>query len=72
LIRVFVAVKMIHLAFQKFRVGYYLPWLLLGNTIFNVVLGQWAQPTYLGFTVFFGGILLAAAKSTDESLSPEA
>lgn len=71
MIRVFIAVKMIHLAFQNFRGGYFLPWLLVGNTIFNVVLGQWAQPTYLGFTVFFGGILLAASKSTGESLFPE-
>lgn len=37
-----------------------LPWMLMSFGMFNLLQGQWAQPTNLGFGVFIGGLVLAS------------
>jgi len=38
----------------------FLPWMLLSFVAANILQGQWAQPTSLGFSVIGGGLLLAS------------
>lgn len=37
-----------------------LPWMLLSNGLLIIVQGQWAQPTSLGFSILFAGLISAA------------
>ena len=60
LIRIVISIKMARIAFLQFLSGNILPWLLAANVIINIIQGQWAQPTSLGFSIFFGGVLLAS------------
>ncbi|MFN9710991.1 MAG: hypothetical protein ACK55K_06240 [Bacteroidota bacterium] len=70
LIRIFLALKMIRISFRGYMNGSFLPLLLLFHCIFNIVLGQWAQPTTLGFSIFFGGMLMASKNfQTDDSFA---
>lgn len=40
-----------------------LPWLLLSFGTIIILQGQWSQPTALGFSVFTGGLIIAAFKN---------
>lgn len=42
-----------------------LPWLLLSYAVLNVLQGQWAQPTALGFAMLSGGIVMAALRTSN-------
>jgi len=70
LIRIFLGLKMIRLSLSEYLNGSFLPLLLLFHCIFNIVLGQWAQPTTLGFSIFFGGMLMASKNfHTDDTFA---
>lgn len=71
LIRIILSINMVRWSFQEFKKGYFLPWLMIGNIVFYIAQGQWAQPTSLGFSVFFGGVLLASLKLSKEDQIPE-
>jgi len=47
---------------NRLRNGYALPWMLLSFGFVILLLGQWSQPTNLGFYVLIGGLLLASLK----------
>ena len=47
-----------------------LPWMLLSSGFINILQGQWAQPTSLGFAVLVGGIILAAFNIRRRPLIP--
>lgn len=50
-------------SYQKLRSGQFLPLLLFGSAVFNLISGQLGQPTILGFTVFSAGLCFAACIS---------
>lgn len=60
--RIILSLTMIRKSYQSYRLGHMLPWLMMGNVIYYMIVGQWAQPASLGFSVFFGGVILAAIK----------
>ncbi len=47
-------------AYRKLATGDLLPWMLLSFGLINIVQGQWAQPTSLGFGIIITGFLLAS------------
>jgi hypothetical protein len=64
LIRVFLSFNLLRKAYYKVWGGDALPWILLSFGFINLLQGQWAQPTSLGFGVFTGGLIVAALKKT--------
>ncbi len=68
LTRVLLSVDIAKHTWKSLKKGYLLPWLLLPTVIVNILIGQWAQPTSLGFSVFFGGVLLAATKNDPSNI----
>lgn len=62
IIRCTVSFSMTTKSYTAMSRGNLLPWMLLSYGFLNVLQGQWAQPTMLGFAVFVGGITLAALK----------
>jgi len=44
----------------------FLPWMLASFGMVNILQGQWAQPTSLGFSVLLGGLIIAAFRENDE------
>lgn len=69
LTRVVLGANMLTKSYRQFLRGNMLPWLMMGNLIFYIAQGQWAQPTSLGFSVFFGGILLASLNQSEDNLN---
>ncbi|WP_233207956.1 hypothetical protein [Siphonobacter sp. BAB-5405] len=59
-LRLYVAGKLTWLAFRAIDTENFLPWMLLSFAFLNVIQGQWAQPTALGFSILSGGLTLAA------------
>ncbi len=47
-------------SYRKLLVGNLLPWLLLSIVLINVLQGQWAQPSSLGFSIIGCGLLIAS------------
>lgn len=45
----------------------FLPWLLLSFTFVQILQGQWAQPTILGFSILSGGLVLASIRKTKKN-----
>ena len=64
LIRVFLSFNLFRRAYYKVLLGDALPWMLLSFGFLNLLQGQWAQPTSLGFSVITGGLIMAALKRT--------
>lgn len=64
-IRFLVVSKMIGSAWRVVSLGNYLPWMLFSFCGILILMGTWAQPTALGFTVLAGGLQLAALKEKD-------
>lgn len=62
-VRVSVVVDLFRRSWRAVRKHNFLPWLLLSFAALNVLQGQWAQPTALGFAVLSGGLVLAAMKN---------
>lgn len=65
LLRLAIALYLVHLAVQRTREGDVLPLLLTAGCFLPLVQGQFGQPTALGFAVFGGGLCLAAATKSD-------
>lgn len=63
-IRVHFTWKLSWQAFALIAQGNFLPWMLLSFAFVNVIQGQWAQPTSLGFSTLVAGLILAASRST--------
>lgn len=49
-----------------------LPFLLFGVCVLNLLNGQWSQSTMLGFTIFVGGLCLAATRVPLPASQPQA
>lgn len=49
-------------SFQTLKKGNFLPWMLLSFSLLNLIQGQWAQPTALGFAVLSTGFTMAALR----------
>ncbi len=62
-IRTGLTVKIGLASYRKLAVNDFLPWLLLSYGTLTLSQGGWAQPTYLGFSVVIGGLMLASLKS---------
>jgi len=59
-IRVSLAFDLFKKAWASISLGNSLPWLLCSFGILIILQGQWSQPTALGFSVFSGGLIIAA------------
>ena len=63
LIRFSLVVGMVRESWRSSRYKNTLPWMLLSFAFLNILQGQWAQPTALGFSILTGGLILAAFKT---------
>jgi hypothetical protein len=61
-IRSILSFKMAIRSFYALRKRNFLPWMLTSFGFLNILQGQWAQPTTLGFAALSGGLILAAFK----------
>ncbi len=64
-LRLLLVTNMLRESWFALRMQNYLPWFLLSFVFLSVLLGQWAQPTALGFSVFPAGLLLASLKNRE-------
>ncbi|MES2775207.1 MAG: hypothetical protein V4722_13550 [Bacteroidota bacterium] len=79
ILRLGLAFSIARKAYGKLVIGDLLPWMLLSFGLINIVQGQWAQPTSLGFGVVIAGFLLASIRGdmpaqpihTSSNRSPE-
>ncbi len=62
LVRVVLGINLLRRAFQSLKYGNFLPWMLLSFSFLNLIQGQWAQPTALGFAVLSTGLTIAALR----------
>jgi len=62
LVRFGVVMKMFRIAWDSSRYKNFLPWMILSFAWIQMLQGQWAQPTSLGFGVLSAGLIFAAAK----------
>jgi len=60
IIRINLVLKLFKLSWREISFGNLLPWLLFSFTMLNILQGQWAQPTALGFSVLSAGLVLAS------------
>ncbi len=60
LIRVLFSFSLVLKSIKELKSGNLLPWLLLSAGLVIILQGQWAQPTILGFSTVFGGLILAS------------
>ncbi len=65
--RVAIIVKLAVYSFRKIRTGDILPWVLVSYAFLQVVLGQWAQPTSLGFAILGCALIVSALKERVEN-----
>lgn len=59
-IRVSIVWRLTTVSFRQIKLNNFLPWLLLSFAFINILQGQWAQPTMLGFSTLSGGLVIAA------------
>jgi hypothetical protein len=62
LLRVLITTSLGVRSFRELKFGNSFSWILFSNVLITFSQAQWAQPTALGFSVFFAGILLASLK----------
>ncbi|MBK1441658.1 hypothetical protein JHJ32_16785 [Parapedobacter sp. ISTM3] len=62
-LRILATIKIGLKSYQGLANNNILPWLLFSFAALNLLQGQWAQPTSLGFTVVAGGLTIAALKN---------
>ncbi|WP_018479269.1 hypothetical protein [Pontibacter roseus] len=62
LLRLALILKIGLACYEKLNEGNILPWVLLSFGLFNIMQGQWAQPTSLGFSVLIGGLMIASMR----------
>jgi len=65
LVRVSFSFNLFINSYKNMRVDNLLPWLLFSVGFFYIILGQWAQPTALGFSTLLGGLILAVSKRSN-------
>lgn len=65
LTRIGLIVKMFKISVNSIKIKNFLPWMLLSFSFLNVLQGQWAQPTALGFSVLSAGLVFAAVNLTE-------
>ncbi|SKB50817.1 hypothetical protein [Dyadobacter psychrophilus] len=65
LLRVHLIASMTINSIRALRSENFLPWMLIGFSLVNILQGQWAQPASLGFAVLSGGLILAALKGPE-------
>ncbi|MCR6638044.1 MAG: hypothetical protein NVV82_03370 [Sporocytophaga sp.] len=65
-IRVLLTIRLSIVSWYLVKKFNYLPWLLCSFGIILLLQGPWGQPTTLGFSVFSGGLILAASREKDE------
>lgn len=64
-IRVIFSLKLWKKAYDRLLERYdLLPWMLAAGMMLTIPQGQWATPTNLGFCILFGGLMLAALRSS--------
>jgi hypothetical protein len=61
-IRLVLCIKISLASYYKLAVNDFLPWMLLSFGVLNVLQGQWAQPTALGFSTLIGGLMIASLR----------
>lgn len=61
-IRIQLVIKLFRNSWKEMQRTNYLPWLLLSFGFLNILQGQWAQPTSLGFSTLIGGLIIASSK----------
>lgn len=59
-LRVGLTVKIALASYKSLAKDNFLPWILLSFGITCLSEGNWAQPTYLGFSILLGGLMLAS------------
>lgn len=64
LLRVIFSIDIFSRSYKAMLKGNILPWLLLSFGFLQVLRGQWAQPTVLGFSTLIGGLILACTTNT--------
>ncbi|MVN22220.1 hypothetical protein GO621_11825 [Mucilaginibacter sp. HMF7410] len=64
-LRIGLTVKIILASYRKLAVNDFLPWLLLSFGLLELAQGNWAQPTYLGFSIMISGLMLASLNSNN-------
>jgi hypothetical protein len=62
LIRIYLAIKIMKIAFLRTLGNDYLPWLLMSFGVVNIIFGMIEQPTNLGFITLSTGMILASFK----------
>jgi hypothetical protein len=62
LLRVLISFSLGVRSFREIKFGNSFSWILFSNVLITFSQAQWAQPTALGFSVFFTGILFASLK----------
>lgn len=67
--RLWLTIRLGSFSWRAARTGNLLPPLLFGASGTTLAIGQWGQPTALGFAVFGGGLCLASVKRPQPSPS---
>lgn len=70
-VRIFFAGELTIRSWKLTRRDNILPWLMLSFALPTIIQGQWAQPTFLGFSILISGLVVASLKgeSVDTVLS---
>lgn len=63
LIRFSIVANLLKSSWQSTRHKNILPWMLMSFAFINILQGQWAQPTALGFSILTGGLVMASLKT---------
>ncbi|RYE13841.1 MAG: hypothetical protein EOP34_07925 [Rickettsiales bacterium] len=66
-IRVGLTLQIFWASYKKLALDDFLPWLLLSYGLLTLSQGNWAQPTYLGFSILLGGLMLASVNSSNKN-----
>lgn len=64
-IRIGLTLKISIASYKRLAKDDFLPWLLLSYGFLTLSQGGWAQPTYLGFSVLIGGLMLASLNTSN-------
>jgi hypothetical protein len=64
LIRSSLVFELIRLSWTAIKTDNKLPWMLMSFGAINILQGQWAQPTALGFCSLIGGLVLGSLSDT--------
>jgi hypothetical protein len=66
-IRIGLALKILIACYKKLAIGDLLPWLLISNGLLQIMQGQWAQPTSLGFGILSAGLVIASLRHIEKA-----